>query len=292
MVMSMTGFGTGKAEGNNREITIELKTVNNRYLDINLRMPRALSVLEESLRKRIQQKIARGRVEVYISYQNNSQEQVSVSVNEPVAEAYYKALTALAGKFQLDMKPDLGVLADIDDIFIVEKPEEDEELLKELLFSALDEALNAVIKMRKQEGSFLAEDLKQRSLRIENMVKQIEQRSSVVVEEYRQKLEQRLKEMLNNTELDEARFQAEVVYFADRSNITEEIVRIRSHLDQLRQTLESGGSIGRKLDFIVQELNRETNTIGSKSSDVIIANYVVEIKSELEKIREQVQNIE
>jgi|LSQX01.1.fsa_nt_gb uncharacterized protein (TIGR00255 family) len=290
--MSMTGFGTGKAEGNNREITIELKTVNNRYLDINLRMPRALSVLEESLRKRIQQKIARGRVEVYISYQNNSQEQVSVSVNEPVAEAYYKALTALAGKFQLDMKPDLGVLADIDDIFIVEKPEEDEELLKELLFSALDEALNAVIKMRKQEGSFLAEDLKQRSLRIENMVKQIEQRSSVVVEEYRQKLEQRLKEMLNNTELDEARFQAEVVYFADRSNITEEIVRIRSHLDQLRQTLESGGSIGRKLDFIVQELNRETNTIGSKSSDVIIANYVVEIKSELEKIREQVQNIE
>ena len=190
------------------------------------------------------------------------------------------------------MKPDLGVLADIDDIFIVEKPEEDEELLKELLFSALDEALNAVIKMRKQEGSFLAEDLKQRSLRIENMVKQIEQRSSVVVEEYRQKLEQRLKEMLNNTELDEARFQAEVVYFADRSNITEEIVRIRSHLDQLRQTLESGGSIGRKLDFIVQELNRETNTIGSKSSDVIIANYVVEIKSELEKIREQVQNIE
>lgn len=290
--MSMTGFGTGKAEGNNREITIELKTVNNRYLDINLRMPRALSVLEESLRKRIQQKIARGRVEVYITYQNNSQEQVSVSVNEPVAEAYYKALTALAGKFQLDMKPDLGVLADIDDIFIVEKPEEDEELLKELLFSALDEALNAVIKMRKQEGSFLAEDLKQRSLRIENMVKQIEQRSSVVVEEYRQKLEQRLKEMLNNTELDEARFQAEVVYFADRSNITEEIVRIRSHLDQLRQTLESGGSIGRKLDFIVQELNRETNTIGSKSSDVIIANYVVEIKSELEKIREQVQNIE
>ena len=290
--MSMTGFGTGKAEGNNREITIELKTVNNRYLDINLRMPRALSVLEESLRKRIQQKIARGRVEVYISYQNNSQEQVSVSVNEPVAEAYYKALTALAGKFQLDMKPDLGVLADIDDIFIVEKPEEDEELLKELLFSALDEALNAVIKMRKQEGSFLAEDLKQRSLRIENMVKQIEQRSSVVVEEYRQKLEQRLKEMLNNTELDEARFQAEVVYFADRSNITEEIVRIRSHLDQLCQTLESGGSIGRKLDFIVQELNRETNTIGSKSSDVIIANYVVEIKSELEKIREQVQNIE
>lgn len=266
--------------------------MNNRYLDINLRMPRALSVLEESLRKRIQQKIARGRVEVYISYQNNSQEQVSVSVNEPVAEAYYKALTALAGKFQLDMKPDLGVLADIDDIFIVEKPEEDEELLKELLFSALDEALNAVIKMRKQEGSFLAEDLKQRSLRIENMVKQIEQRSSVVVEEYRQKLEQRLKEMLNNTELDEARFQAEVVYFADRSNITEEIVRIRSHLDQLRQTLESGGSIGRKLDFIVQELNRETNTIGSKSSDVIIANYVVEIKSELEKIREQVQNIE
>jgi len=288
----MTGFGTGKAEDSNREISIELKTVNNRYLDINLRMPRALSFLEDEIRKKIQQMIARGRVEMYVTYQNNSQEQISVSVNEPVAEAYYNALTALAQKFHMNTKPDLTVLNNIDNIFIVEKPEEDEELLKNLIFNALDEALNAVIEMRKKEGKFLAEDIEHRSFKIEQMVKEIEERSSVVVEEYRQKLEQRIKELIKNTEIDEARFQMEVAYFADRSNITEEIVRIKSHLVQLRNTLKHGGSIGRKLDFIVQELNRETNTIGSKSSDINITNYVVEIKSELEKIREQVQNIE
>lgn len=292
MVMSMTGFGRGKAEDESREITIELKTVNNRYLDINLRMPRSLSTLEEDIRKRIQKKLSRGRVEVYISYINKSQEQLAVALNEPVAEAYYSAYLDLASKFQLDSKPDLEVLSNIDDIFIITKLEEDAEALKGLLFSALDEALEVVIDMRGKEGRFLAEDLETRSQLIENMVDAVEQRSPIVVEEYRQKLEQRMKELLNGTELDETRFQMEVAYFADRSNITEETVRIKSHLAQLRQTLKSGGSIGRKLDFIVQELNREANTIGSKSSDIAITNYVVDIKSEIEKIREQVQNIE
>lgn len=292
MVMSMTGFGRGKAEEDNREITIELKTVNNRYLDINLRMPRSLSTLEEDIRKRIQKKLSRGRVDVYISYINNAEEQITVTLNESAAEAYYSAYFKLAEKFQLDSKPDLALLSNIDDLFTITKPEEDVESLKGMLFSALDQALEIVIDMREKEGGFLAKDIEARSQLIHNMLDSIERRSPNVVEEYRQKLEQRMKELLNSTELDETRFQMEVAYFADRSNITEEIVRIKSHLAQLRQTLKSGGSIGRKLDFIVQELNREANTIGSKSSDITITNYVVDIKSELEKIREQVQNIE
>jgi uncharacterized protein (TIGR00255 family) len=292
MVMSMTGFGRGKAEDNNREITIELKTVNNRYLDINLRMPRSLSTLEEDIRKRIQKKLSRGRVEVFVSYINNAQEQVDVTLNESVAEAYYSAYLKLADKFHLDSKPDLSVLSDIDDIFVITKQEEDVDFLKALLFSALDEALNVVVDMREKEGRFLTKDLETRIQLIENMVVAIEQRSPIVVEECRQRLEQRMKVLLNGTELDETRFETEVAYFADRSNITEEIVRIKSHLAQFLQTLNSGGSIGRKLDFIVQELNREANTIGSKSSDITITNYVVDMKSEIEKIREQIQNIE
>lgn len=292
MIMSMTGFGRGRAEGNNREITIELKTVNHRYLDINMRMPKSLSILEEDVRKRIQKRLSRGRIEVYVGYQNNAQDQISVTINDSVAEAYHSAFLALAERFGLDTKPDLSILSGIDDIFIVTKSEDDEEAWKGLLFSALDQALALVSEMREKEGRFLAEDIAERSQLIQNMVSAIELRSPKVVEEYRQKLEHRLKELLNNTELDETRFQAEVAYFADRSNITEEIVRMRSHLAQLLQNLKSGGCIGRKLDFIVQEMNREANTIGSKSSDITITNYVVDIKSEIEKIREQIQNIE
>jgi len=292
MVLSMTGYGRGKAEDDRREINIELKTVNHRYLDINLRMPRVLTMLEDDVRKRIQQALSRGRIEVYVSYKNKAQDQITVTLNEPVAEAYYAAIQALANKFQVDQKPDLAVLTSINDIFTVTEQEEDEEELRQLLFKALDEALGIVREMREKEGRFIANDVMERTQLINNMIDAVEECSPAVVEEYRRKLEQRLKEMLKTTELDEARFQTEVAYFADRSNITEEIIRLRSHLSQLRQTLENGGTIGRKLDFIVQEMNREANTIGSKSSDITITNHVVEIKSEIEKIREQIQNIE
>ena len=292
MVLSMTGFGRGKAKDDSRELTIELKTVNHRYLDISLRMPRVMNALEEDLRKRIRQSLSRGRVEVSVTYKNTSQDQIAVTLNEPVAEAYYTAYLALAEKFHLKSKPELSVLADINDIFTVSEPEEDEIFLAELLFSALDDALKVVLEMRKKEGEFLAKDIMKRCRIINQLVDSIEESSPAVVEEYQKKLEQRLKELLNNTELEESRFQTEVAYFADRSNITEEIIRLRSHLIQLAETIEKGGSIGRKLDFIVQEMNREANTIGSKSSDVAISGQVVEIKSEIEKIREQIQNIE
>jgi uncharacterized protein (TIGR00255 family) len=198
----------------------------------------------------------------------------------------------LADKFGIDHKPDLSVLSSINDIFSISEPEEDEEALGELLFSALDDTLKVVLDMREKEGEFLAKDILERCSFVNQLVDSIEERSPAVVEEYRKKLEQRLKELINNTELEESRFKTEVAYFADRSNITEEVIRMRSHLKQLTQTVKKGGAIGRKLDFIVQEMNREANTIGSKSSDIAITNLVVEIKSEIEKIREQVQNIE
>jgi len=292
MVLSMTGYGRGKAEDDRREVTVELKTVNHRYLDINVRMPRVMTLLEEDVRKRIQQSLSRGRVEVYVSYKNKAQDQITVTLNMPVAESYHAAFQTLAEKFNIDMKPDLALLTSVSDIFTVTEQEENEEELKELLFKALDEALGIVREMREKEGRFLATDVIERAQLINNMIDAVEKQSPTVVEDYRRKLEQRLKELLKTTELDEARFQTEVAYFADRSNITEEIIRLRSHLSQLRHTLEAGGTIGRKLDFIVQEMNREANTIGSKSSDITITNYVVDIKSEIEKIREQIQNIE
>ncbi len=292
MVLSMTGFGRGKAKDDNRELTIELKTVNHRYLDISLRMPRLMNALEEEFRKKIREALSRGRVEVSVSYKNIAENQITVALNEPVADAYHNAFNELAKKFGIDNKPDLSVLSGISDIFAISEPEEDEEALGKLLFSALDEALKVVLDMREKEGEFLTKDIFERCGIINQLVDSIEESSPTVVEEYRKKLEQRLKELLNNTDLEETRFQTEVAYFADRSNITEEIIRLRSHLKQLKQTMKKGGAIGRKLDFIVQEMNREANTIGSKSSDITITNHVVELKSEIEKIREQIQNIE
>jgi len=212
-------------------------------------------------------------------------------LNEPVAEAYKSAFQSLSEKFQVENNPDLAILSAIDNIFIIQESD-DEEVLERLLFSALDQALLVLSEMKEKEGNFLARDILKRCNNVEEMIESIEKRSPVVVDEYRKKLEQRLKELLKNTDLDDTRFQTEIAYFADRSNITEEIIRLRSHLKQMKDTIANGGSIGRKLEFIVQEMNRETNTIGSKSADVLISSYVVELKSELEKIREQVQNIE
>lgn len=288
----MTGFGRGKSEDENREISIELKTINHRYLDINLRMPRSLSILEEDIRKALQASLTRGRVEVYINYVNNTPDKASVTLNESLAQSYIDSLTLLAETFGLNKNIDLSILTGIDDIFTITESEDDAELLSELVSNALNEALSALRQMREKEGSFLVEDILKRTSQIDNMLNEIEKRSPMVIEEYRSKLETRLAELLKTTELDENRFNTEVAYYADRSNITEEIIRLKSHINQLRLTMGKGGSIGRKLDFIVQEMNRETNTIGSKSGDVQITNNVVEIKSELEKIREQIQNIE
>ncbi|HOB19918.1 MAG TPA: YicC family protein [Candidatus Atribacteria bacterium] len=292
MVLSMTGFGRGKAEEANREVSIEIKTVNHRYLDVNLRLPRAMSFLEEIIRKTIQEKLTRGRVEVYASYVNNAPNRITVTLNEALAESYITGLKSLAEKHNLNPSFDISAIAGIEDIFTITEAEEDSGLLQELTEKALAEALDTLSQMREKEGSYLAEDIISRADLIDSMVTGIEKRSPLVVEEYRKKLEARIKELLKSTDLDEIRFNTEVAYFAERSNITEEIIRLKSHLNQLKQTMEKGGVVGRKLDFIVQEMNREINTIGSKSNDIEITGMVVDIKSEIEKIREQIQNIE
>lgn len=292
MVLSMTGFGRGKAEDDNYEISVEIKTINHRYLDINLRLPRNLSFLEDEARKRIQQSISRGRTEVYVSYKNKSQDQVNVTLNESAVNAYISVFQLLAEKFGIENKVDMSTVAGIDELFTITQQEENEDILRTLLMSALDQSLEVLNQMRRKEGSFLVEDVLEHCTLIAGRVDAVEERSPLLVEDYRKKLEQRIKELLKSTELDEARFNTEVAYFADRSNITEEIIRLRSHLEQLKSTVKAGGPVGRKLDFIVQEMNREANTIGSKSGDITITNHVVEIKSEIEKIREQIQNLE
>lgn len=292
MVLSMTGFGRAKAEDENIEIEIELKSINHRYLDINLRIPRSLNFLEDSIRRTLQNSVKRGRIELYLNYKNNNPDKTSVSLNESLAQSYIENLSILADRFGLNKNIDLSVLAAIEDIFVVTESEEDTDLLTRLVTDALDQALATLLQMRQKEGSFLVDDILKRTSLINTILDEIESRSLLVVEEYRIKLEARLKELLKTTELDENRFSTEVAYYADRSNITEEIIRLRSHISQLKQTMDKGGSVGRKLDFIIQEMNREINTIGSKSGDVEITNRVVEIKSEIEKIREQIQNIE
>ncbi|MDD3612599.1 MAG: YicC/YloC family endoribonuclease [Caldicoprobacterales bacterium] len=292
MVLSMTGFGRAKAEDENIEIEIELKSINHRYLDINLRIPRSLNFLEDSIRRTLQNSVKRGRIELYLNYKNNNPDKTSVSLNESLAQSYIENLSILADRFGLNKNIDLSVLAAIEDIFVVTESEEDTDLLTRLVTDALDQALATLLQMRQKEGSFLVDDILKRTSLINTILDEIESRSLLVVEEYRIKLEARLKELLKTTELDENRFSTEVAYYADRSNITEEIIRLRSHISQLKQTMDKGGSVGRKLDFIIQEMNREINTIGSKSGDVEITNRVVEVKSEIEKIREQIQNIE
>ncbi len=292
MVLSMTGFGRAKAEDGNIEIEIELKSINHRYLDINLRIPRSLNFLEDSIRRTLQNSVKRGRIELYLNYKNNNPDKTSVSLNESLAQSYIENLSILADRFGLNKNIDLSVLAAIEDIFVVTESEEDTDLLTRLVTDALDQALATLLQMRQKEGSFLVDDILKRTSLINTILDEIESRSLLVVEEYRIKLEARLKELLKTTELDENRFSTEVAYYADRSNITEEIIRLRSHISQLKQTMDKGGSVGRKLDFIIQEMNREINTIGSKSGDVEITNRVVEVKSEIEKIREQIQNIE
>lgn len=292
MVLSMTGFGRGKAAAESREVSVELKTLNHRYLDISLRLQKSLSFLEEEVRKHLQQHIVRGRVEAYISLKNQGGNPVEITLNEGVLEAYRQSFEVLAKRFSIENRPDLATLAGIPDLFTVTEREEDENLLRRLVFEALNSGLDTLTDMRRQEGQHLLADVQMRTEAIEGMAAFIEERAPTVVEDYRRKLQMRLKELLKSTDLDEARFNTEVAYFADRSNITEELIRLKSHIAQLRQALQAGGAVGRKLDFLAQEMNREANTIGSKSSDMAIGGCVVDMKSEIEKIREQIQNFE
>lgn len=292
MVKSMTGYGRAEDTLNGCTITVELRSVNNRYLDCNVRMPRLYLFAEETIKSRVQNTISRGKVDVFVTLDSTGGEQVQVSVNQPLADGYYAALTQLAERYGLSKDISVSLLSRFPDVLLAEKAEEDVEQRAQDICSVLDRALADFDQMRTREGARLEADVLSRAARIEELVGKVEERSPQTVAEYRAKLEARMNEVLSNTQLDPVRILTEAAIFADKVAVDEETVRLRSHIGQLRHMLEQGGATGRKLDFLIQEFNREANTIGSKCSDIDIARHVVDIKAEIEKIREQVQNIE
>lgn len=292
MVKSMTGYGRAEETIRGCTITVELRSVNNRYLDCNIRLPRLYLFAEDGIKSRVQNIISRGKVDVFVTLDYAGKEEVKVTVNRPVADGYYGALKQLAQSYQLPEDISVSLLSRFPDVLLAEKAEEDTEQRAQDIYSVLDRALADFDEMRTKEGSRLRDDILSRAAAIENMVTFVEERSPQTVSEYRAKLEARMQEVLQNTQIDESRLLTEAAIFADKVAVAEETVRLRSHIAQLREMLSKGGATGRKLDFLIQEFNREANTIGSKCSDIQIARQVVDIKAEIEKIREQVQNIE
>ena len=292
LVKSMTGYGRAEQTLHDRKITVELRSVNNRYLDCSVRMPRVYLFAEDAIKTKVQQSISRGKVDVFITLDSSAVEQLKVSVNRAVADGYHAALKELASTYGLQDDISVSLLSRFSDVLLVEKAEEDAEAVAQDICTVLDMALADFNQMRIREGQRLADDITSRAASIENLVSFVEERSPQTVSEYRTRLEERMREVLENTQLDPARILTEAAIFADKVAVDEETVRLRSHISQLREMLAKGGVIGRKLDFLIQEFNREANTIGSKCNDIQIARQVVDIKAEIEKIREQVQNIE
>ena len=288
----MTGYGRGEANLNGRPITVELRSVNNRYLDCTVKLPRIYVFAEDAVKSRVQSRISRGKVDVYITIGPSANGDVAISVNKPVADGYYAALKDLRDTYGLRDDISVSLLSRFQDVFLVEKTQEDLEALSADICSVLDLALDDFDAMRTREGEKLCQDVRSRAATIEGLVSKVETRSPGIVADYRAKLVARMNEVLQNTQIDESRILTEAAIYADKVAVDEETVRLRSHLSQLDHMLGQGGAIGRKLDFLIQEFNREANTIGSKCSNIETAGYVVDIKAEIEKIREQIQNIE
>ncbi len=292
MIHSMTGYGRVVKTLNGREITVEMRSVNNRFLDCSVKMPRAFSYAEDAVKQKIKEQVSRGKVDVFISVNALEGENVKISLNRPVLEGYLAALRTIASDYKVRDDISVTALSRYPDVFVVEKPEEDEKQNIADIVSVTQEAIENYNAMRATEGAALAADLRAHAAIILDYVGKVEQRSPVTVAEYRTRLENKLREVLESTTIDESRIVTEAAIFADKVAVDEETVRLRSHLSQMESLLSGGGAIGRKLDFLLQEMNREANTIGSKGNDLEQARNVVEIKAELEKIREQIQNIE
>ena len=292
MVKSMTGYGRARQTLNGRDITVEVRSVNNRYLDCTVKVPRTYIFAEDAVKARVQKAVSRGKVDVFITIDAAAADETVVAVNEPLARGYYEALTRLKDMFSLEDGLNAVTLAKFPDVLTITKAEEDLESVAADICAVLDKALAAYNAMRTVEGGKLREDIAGRADTIEAVVGKVEERSPQTVAAYREKLLARMQEVLQSTAIDESRILTEAAIFADKIAVDEETVRLRSHLSQLRTMLESDQPIGRKLDFLIQEVNRECNTIGSKCNDLTIAKDVVNMKAEVEKIREQVQNIE
>ena len=292
MVKSMTGYGRHESVLHGRTLGIEVKSVNNRYLDCNVRLPRVYICAEDGVQRRVKEVISRGKVDVYVNMENNTEEAVSVTLNQPVAAGYMEALRKMAETFGLAPAVSIDLLSKFPDVFKVDKVPENLEELTADIHAVAEEALRDFDAMRCREGEKLEADLLGRLDTLEDFTHQVEQRSPQTVADYRARLTAKLQEVLADRQLDESRVLTEAAIFADKVAVDEETVRLHSHIAQFRDMLAGGSPIGRKLDFLIQEMNRETNTIGSKCNNLEISTIVVNMKAEIEKIREQVQNIE
>ena len=292
MIKSMTGYGRCVEMVNGREFTVEIRSVNNRYLDCSVRLPRILSFGEDAVKQAVKASVSRGKVDVFITVRSEAGDEVQVSINKTVLEGYLGAMRQMVTEFGVADDISVSTVSRLPDVFVVEKPQVDEEQLLADLLSVVDKALQNYDAMRTAEGEALDKDLRSRGETILGLVSQVEAGNGQTVIDYRARLEAKLREVLENTAIDESRILTEAAIFADKVAVDEETVRLRSHLKQMNTMLSGGGAVGRKLDFLLQEMNREANTIGSKCTDVKLARIVVDIKAELEKIREQTQNIE
>ena len=292
MIKSMTGYGRAVETVNGRQFTVELRSVNNRYLDCTVKAPRMLSFGEEAVKQAVKNSISRGKVDVFVTLHSENGLDATVTLNTAVVEGYLAAMKQMAENYPVTNDISVSLLSRMPEVFSVEKPEVDEEQLLADLMGVVVKALESFDAMRVAEGKALENDLRSRGATIEGLVFQVEAGNAQTVVDYRHRLENKLREVLSSTNIDESRILTEAAIFADKVAVDEETVRLRSHLQQMYGMLSSGGAVGRKLDFLLQEMNREANTIGSKCTDVRLARIVVEIKAELEKIREQTQNIE
>ena len=288
----MTGYGRAVETVNGREFTVELRSVNNRYLDCSVRLPRLLSFAEDAVKQAVKASVSRGKVDVFISLRTEAEDDVQVNLNRGVLEGYLNAMRQMVSDFGVKDDISASTVSRLPEVFIVEKKEVDEDQLLSDLLQVVTKALEGYDAMRAREGAALDADLRSRGEMIFSLVSQVEEGNGQTVADYRTRLENKLREVLENTAIDESRILTEAAIFADKVAVDEETVRLRSHLQQMNSMLDGGGAIGRKLDFLLQEMNREANTIGSKCTDVKLARIVVDIKAELEKIREQTQNIE
>lgn len=292
MIKSMTGFGRCEITENNRKFTVEMKSVNHRYLDVNIKMPKKLNFFESAIRNELKNYISRGKVDIFITYEDFTENNTTIRYNKEVAGEYMKYLKQMAEDFALDDDIRVSTLSRYPEVLSMEEATLDEEELWKGLQKAIVGASEGFVQTRIVEGENLKNDLIGKLNHMLELVDFISQRSPQIIKEYREKLTAKVQEMLGDVQVDETRLLTEVTIFADKSCVDEELVRLRSHIETTKNTLEAGGSIGRKLDFIAQEMNREANTTLSKSNDLEISNCAIELKTEIEKVREQIQNIE
>lgn len=292
MIKSMTGFGRCELTENNRKITVEIKSVNHRYLDLNVKMPKKLNFFETAVRNLLKTYIQRGKVDVFVSYEDTSENTVVVNYNSALAGEYLKHLNTMAEEFDLENDIRVGILSRYPEVLTMEEQPMDEEEWWTLLEKCVIQACEQFVETRTREGGHLYADLMDKLQNMESNVEKIEERSPMIIAEYRAKLDDKVKELLGDKQIDEGRIATEIVLFADKICTDEETVRLKSHIQSMRNTLNQPESIGRKLDFIAQEMNREANTILSKANDLETSNVAIDLKTEIEKVREQIQNIE